>query len=315
AGGYDTSGYAQSVAVSGGYAYVADGNGLVVLDVSDPTNPTRAGGYDTSGSAFGVAVAGDYAYVADGNGGLVVAGLDSDGDGVADVSDAFPADPDEWADADSDGVGDNGDAFPRTSWLHAWWQFGLILVAAYSASSSFLTRKVFRETERALGEWEREGVNTSPARKLLDEGHRKWGHFNHPAAMGLAAQAKEKGERHAWRHGNVKRIFDRVEEKLQGYEAEGVQVGPARDLLGQAQTAWDEMDFQKAEELARQAETEGEVLAAQYQAAAERVTELKAKIAEFEEKGINTDELERVLAECEAEMGTVAECENEASDD
>jgi hypothetical protein len=47
----------------------------------------------------------------------------------------------------------------------------------------------------------------------------------------------------------------------------------------------------------------------------EKVTELRAKIAEFEEKGINTDELERVLAECEAEMGTVAECENEASDD
>ena len=46
-----------------------------------------------------------------------------------------------------------------------------------------------------------------------------------------------------------------------------------------------------------------------------KVDELRAKIAEFEEKGINTDELERVLAECEAEMGTVAECENEASDD
>ena len=35
--------------------------------------------------------------------------------------------------------------------------------------------------------------------------------------------------------------------------------------------------------------------------------ELKVKIAEFKEKGINTDELERVLAECEAEMGTVTE--------
>ena len=35
-----------------------------------------------------------------------------------------------------------------------------------------------------------------------------------------------------------------------------------------------------------------------------KVDELRAKIAEFEEKGINTDELERVLAECEAEMGT-----------
>ncbi len=169
--------------------------------------------------------------------------------------------------------------------------------------------------EQALKEWEREGVNTSPARKLLDEGHRKWGHFNHPAAMGLAAQAKEKGERHAWRHGSVQRIFEHVEEKLQGYEAEGAQVGPARNLLEQAQSAHDDMDFQKAEGLADQALTKGMALESQYQAAVEKVTELRAKIAEFEEKGINTDELERVLAECEAEMGATTESENEASED
>ena len=58
AGGYDTSGYAQGVALSGGYAYVADyDEGLVVVDVSDPTNPARAGSYDTSGYAWDVAVA------------------------------------------------------------------------------------------------------------------------------------------------------------------------------------------------------------------------------------------------------------------
>ena len=96
---------------------------------------------------------------------------------------------------------------------------------------------------------------------------------------------------------------------MQGYEAEGVQVGPARDLLEQARSAWDEMDFQKAEELADRAWTEGTELESQYQAAAERVTELKAKITEFKEKGINTDELERVLAECEAEMGATTESE------
>ena len=69
------------------------------------------------------------------------------------------------------------------------------------------------------------------------------------------------------------------------------------------------MDFQKAEELADRAWTKAKELESQYQAAAERVTELRAKIAEFKEKGINTDELERVLAECEAEMGAVTEGE------
>jgi len=34
---------------------------------------------------------------------------DDDGDGVADLSDAFPQDPTEWSDSDGDGIGDNSD--------------------------------------------------------------------------------------------------------------------------------------------------------------------------------------------------------------
>jgi len=37
---------------------------------------------------------------------------DADGDGVGDPEDAFPNDPNEWADTDDDGIGDNGDACP-----------------------------------------------------------------------------------------------------------------------------------------------------------------------------------------------------------
>ncbi len=37
---------------------------------------------------------------------------DLDGDGIPDIMDAFPHDPDEWVDAELDGVGDNADAFP-----------------------------------------------------------------------------------------------------------------------------------------------------------------------------------------------------------
>lgn len=53
--------------------------------------------------------------VDDGNGGTdydevtITVESDRDGDGVLDGEDAFPDDPDEWADADGDGVGDNAD--------------------------------------------------------------------------------------------------------------------------------------------------------------------------------------------------------------
>ena len=40
---------------------------------------------------------------------------DSDGDGVADDTDAFPNDSTEWDDSDGDGVGDNSDEFPQDS--------------------------------------------------------------------------------------------------------------------------------------------------------------------------------------------------------
>jgi hypothetical protein len=57
------------VAVSGGYAYVADGPCLRIVNVANPSAPTEAGFYDTPGYACGVTVEGSYAYVADGDGG------------------------------------------------------------------------------------------------------------------------------------------------------------------------------------------------------------------------------------------------------
>ena len=61
-----TGGSALSVAFSGNYAYVADlGDGLDVIDISNPSSPTLAGTYNTSGSARDVTVSGNYAYIAD----------------------------------------------------------------------------------------------------------------------------------------------------------------------------------------------------------------------------------------------------------
>ena len=47
-------------------------NGFVIVDISDPTAPTLAGSYDTAGAAYAVAVSGNYSYVADGRNGLVI---------------------------------------------------------------------------------------------------------------------------------------------------------------------------------------------------------------------------------------------------
>ncbi len=66
-------GMPEGVAVSGAYAYVADGwKGLRVVDVSNPAQPREVGSYDTPGWAEGVAVSGAYAYVADGGASLRV---------------------------------------------------------------------------------------------------------------------------------------------------------------------------------------------------------------------------------------------------
>jgi len=72
-GSVHTPGSAGGVAVSGSYAYMADGSlGLQVIDVSNPYAPFITDTVDTPGTAVGVAVSGTYAYVADGYFGLQV---------------------------------------------------------------------------------------------------------------------------------------------------------------------------------------------------------------------------------------------------
>lgn len=69
----DTPGSANSVAVVGTRAYVADElSGLRVIDVANPAVPVEIGFLDTPGNARGVAVVGTLAYVADAFEGLRV---------------------------------------------------------------------------------------------------------------------------------------------------------------------------------------------------------------------------------------------------
>ena len=60
------------VVVSGTYAYVAAGWGLIVVDISNPSSPIVTGSQPLPGNGKGVAVAGNYAYFADGLSGLFV---------------------------------------------------------------------------------------------------------------------------------------------------------------------------------------------------------------------------------------------------
>jgi hypothetical protein len=75
-------GWITGMAVQGSYAYIGEGSGLTILDISNPASPTTVGRTSPMpGILEDVAVSGDYAYVADGDGGLR----------VVDVSD--PANP------------------------------------------------------------------------------------------------------------------------------------------------------------------------------------------------------------------------------
>lgn len=93
-GGYDMSGHPTAVEVSGNHAYVVDakhwygggnqhvfGNGLVILDISNPASPQRVGSLTNvhgavavsgDGYPLNVAVSGNYGYVADRYAGLVI---------------------------------------------------------------------------------------------------------------------------------------------------------------------------------------------------------------------------------------------------
>jgi len=72
-GSHRSSGLAfYAVSVSGTDAFIASGDGLLAIDVSDPASPVSVSTFDTPGTAHDVFVNGNYAYVADTDSGLQV---------------------------------------------------------------------------------------------------------------------------------------------------------------------------------------------------------------------------------------------------
>ena len=58
-------GYANAVAVAGNYAYVADDwNGLLIMDITNPSAPAFAGKYDVGSASLTGRSRGNYVYIA-----------------------------------------------------------------------------------------------------------------------------------------------------------------------------------------------------------------------------------------------------------
>jgi len=87
------------VAISGNYAYVASGGeGLIIVNIEDPTNPTLAGSNDTDGWVTEVAISGNYAYLAAGSGGLIVLNIEDP------TNPTVVASYDYWPDGSASGI-------------------------------------------------------------------------------------------------------------------------------------------------------------------------------------------------------------------
>ena len=63
-------GNSYGVAVQGNYAYVGEGNSLLVMNISDAANPALVGRLALPGKVMDIALLGQYAYVADSDAGL-----------------------------------------------------------------------------------------------------------------------------------------------------------------------------------------------------------------------------------------------------
>ncbi len=66
-----------NVVVNGNYAYVGQGQDLLVLDVTDVSNPVEMGRVTTPSVINNIVISGNYAYVADGQNGLQVVNVEN----------------------------------------------------------------------------------------------------------------------------------------------------------------------------------------------------------------------------------------------
>jgi hypothetical protein len=70
-GSYDMSSV-EEIALFENYAYVTNDDGLLIIDISNPKNPTFKGSYNTPDTAQNVAISDNYAYITNGESGLQI---------------------------------------------------------------------------------------------------------------------------------------------------------------------------------------------------------------------------------------------------
>ena len=86
---------------------------------------------------------------------------------------------------------------------------------------------------------------------------------------------------------------------MKGFDKDGVDVKEAFDTLKKAQNTLSEGKFEEAGDDIWLARRIGSKLKKEYGESMEKIDQIKAKIAEFKEKGVNTDELEKILKKAE----------------
>ena len=90
-----------------------------------------------------------------------------------------------------------------------------------------------------------------------------------------------------------------VAKMLKGFDKDGVDVSLSMTKMKLGQTALSEGKFAEAWERLASARSIGSRLKEDYVESMKRIDQVKAKITEFKEKGVNTDELEKILEKAE----------------
>ena len=90
-----------------------------------------------------------------------------------------------------------------------------------------------------------------------------------------------------------------VDKMLKGFDKDGVDVKKAFEVLERAQNTLSEGKFEEAGKYLWIAKGIGSKLKEEYVESMKGIDQIKAKIAEFKEKGVNTDELEKILKKAE----------------